>query len=79
MEDHNQSAADGATAEAKLSEDLKGAFAVMGHPGLADEDRAKWHQRLIAITNSSKHDVATAAKRLEKFWADWEDQVGPRP
>lgn len=63
----------------QLAEALKVAFAAFGQADIAPEDRPRWHQRLIAITNSSKHDVGTASARLEKFWADWEADVGPRP
>ena len=69
---------DGARAE-RLAESIKVAFAAFGQAEMPAEDRPRWHQRLIAITNSSKHDIATAEGRLEKYWSDWEAEVGPRP
>ncbi len=62
-----------------VSDELKLGFQALGGPALADEDKPRWHQRLIAITNSAKHDLATAETRLQRFWADWETEVGPRP
>ena len=61
-----------------LAEELKQAFAVLGPADIPVEDKQRWQQRLIAITNSSKHDVATAAGRMERYWQEWEDTVGPR-
>lgn len=63
----------------RVGEDLKQGFAALGGPALADADKSRWHQRLIAITNSAKHDLPTAEARLARYWSDWEAQVGPRP
>lgn len=63
----------------RVSEQLKAAFQALATPDLPDEDRPRWHQRLIAITNSAKHDLATAEQRLDSYWADWEAEVGARP
>lgn len=63
----------------RVGEGLKLAFQAMGSADIPDEDRPRWHQRLIAITNSSKHDLATAEARLERYWADWADHVGQPP
>ena len=62
-----------------LAEELKQAFAALGPADIPPEDKQRWQQRLIAITNSSKHDVATAAGRMERYWQEWEQAVGPRP
>lgn len=62
----------------RVAADLKDAFAALAGPGLAPEDKPVWHQRLIAITNSAKHDLTTAERRLAAWWAAWESQVGPR-
>ncbi|MGI9015666.1 MAG: hypothetical protein ACR2HR_00930 [Euzebya sp.] len=62
-----------------VSDELKRGFAALAGPGVAADAKPAWQQRLIAITNSSKHDLATAEKRLARYWADWEQQVGPRP
>lgn len=73
----------GETAEAirfqHVSDQLKLGFAALAGPDLSAEDKPSWHQRLIAITNSSKHDLATAENRISRFWEDWEAQVGTRP
>lgn len=64
---------------ARVGAGLKQAFAALSDPGLAPEEKPAWHKRLIAITNSAKHDLATAEARMERYWADWEAEVGPRP
>lgn len=63
----------------RVSDGLRSAFAALASPQLPDADKPDWHRRLIAITNSSKHDLATAEGRLDRWWADYEQQVGPRP
>lgn len=63
----------------RVSDQLKAGFAALARPDVDDDDRPGWHRRLIAITNSAKHDLATAERRLEQYWVDWEDRVGPRP
>ena len=63
----------------RVADGLKDGFTALASPALPDADKPAWHQRLIAITNSAKHDLATAERRLDRFWADWEAQVGPRP
>jgi hypothetical protein len=62
-----------------VSNALKAGFAALAGPEVDDDVKPQWHQRLIAITNSAKHDLATAERRLDNYWADWEDQIGPRP
>lgn len=64
---------------ARVGEELRLAFVALGSPAVPDEDRPRLHQRLIAITNSSKHDLPTAESRLARWWADYESEVGPRP
>ncbi|CAN5141062.1 hypothetical protein BH23ACT9_BH23ACT9_18350 [soil metagenome] len=63
----------------RVSDELRLGFAALAGPALPDADKPAWHTRLIAITNSAKHDLATAEARMQRFWADWEAQVGPRP
>ncbi|HUG85634.1 MAG TPA: hypothetical protein VMM13_13800 [Euzebya sp.] len=63
----------------RVSEQLKLAFQALASPSVPEADRPDWHRRLIAITNSAKHDLATAEMRLDRYWADWEDRIGPRP
>ncbi|WP_370327270.1 hypothetical protein [Euzebya sp.] len=64
---------------ARLGDDLKLAFRALASPDVAEDRRPDWHRRLIAITNSAKHDVATAEGRMARWWADFEAEVGPRP
>lgn len=63
----------------RVSQQLKLGFAALAGPDMDDQVKPRWHQRLIAITNSAKHDLPTAERRLDRYWADWEEQVGPRP
>ncbi|MEE8603112.1 hypothetical protein [Euzebya tangerina] len=68
----------------RVSAQLKVAFQALSGSDAAgsdlpDEEKPEWHRRLIAITNSSKHDLATAEKRLERYWDDWEAVTGTRP
>lgn len=63
----------------RVSDALKVGFQALGSADIPPEDKGAWHKRLIAITNSSKHDLATAEGRLDRFWTDWEDTVGPPP
>lgn len=63
----------------RVSHQLKLAFQGLASPAVPDADRPDWHRRLIAITNSAKHDLATAETRLDRYWADWEDRIGRRP
>lgn len=70
---------DDADRSRRVGDQLKMAFQALASPSVPDADRPDWHRRLIAITNSSKHDLATAETRLDRYWADWEDQIGPRP
>ena len=74
---------DGLDAESRrfdrVSEQLKIGFAAMATSHLEEDDKPDWHRRLIAITNSSKHDLSTAEKRLQRYWDDWEQATGSRP
>lgn len=63
----------------RVGEQLKLAFAALADPAVPDADRPDWHRRLIAITNSAKHDLATAEDRLQRYWAEWAQRVGPPP
>lgn len=56
----------------RLADGLKDAFAALAAADVAVEDKARWQQRLLAITNASKHGVVRALERLEAYWRDWE-------
>ena len=62
-----------------VADGLRDAFTALAGPDVPPEDRPRWHTRLIAITSSSKHDLPTAERRLERWWEEWEAEVGPRP
>lgn len=55
---------------AVVGERLKEAFAALGDADIPAVEKGRWHQRLIAITNSSKHDLATAQRRLDAWFAE---------
>jgi hypothetical protein len=60
---------------AQVAARLKDAFAaVMTAPFDADE-KGRWHQRLLAVTNMSKHDVARAREQLNRFDDAWNARV----
>jgi hypothetical protein len=62
--------ADEGTLFADLADRLRLAQQRLGQPGLDAERRASLQERLIAITNSSKHDLATASRRLDSLLAE---------
>ena len=58
-----------------VSAALRDAFAMVGQADLPDDDKGRWHQRLIAITNMAKRDTARARQQLERFEADWRAEI----
>ena len=50
---------------------LKEAFAAVASAPLPPDERARWQQRLLAITNMTKHDVARAHDQLRRFQREW--------
>ena len=54
-----------------VSEQLKTLFAAVVEADLPPDDKGRWHKRLIAITNTSKHDVVRAGDQLERFVEEW--------
>ena len=54
---------------------LRDAFAALGQADLPNDDKARWHQRLIAITNMAKRDTTRAREQLARFEADWESEI----
>lgn len=63
----------------RVSTELKQAFQALIGDGIPAEDRPRWQQRLLAITNSAKHDLATAEERLDRWWQEFEAAGGQRP
>lgn len=46
---------------------------------VSTEQKARWHRRLIAITNAAKEDLARADDQLTRFTADLDRQLKRRP
>lgn len=55
----------------RISEQLKTLFAAVVTADLAPDEKGRWHQRLIAITNTTKRDLNRAAQQLERFVDEW--------
>lgn len=56
----------------RLSAALRDTFAMLAAAPLPPEDKGRWQQRLIAITNSAKRDLQRADASLRRFLAEWE-------
>lgn len=54
-----------------VAEQLKSMFASVVAADLDVAEKGRWHKRLIAITNTSKHDVARAREQLQRFSDEW--------
>jgi hypothetical protein len=67
-ESHSNLTAD---ASARVSETLKVAFDAVTTATLDVEEKGRWQRRLIAITNTSKHDVVRAQEQLQRFKEEW--------
>jgi hypothetical protein len=57
-----------------FSERLRKAFADVTAADLNTSDKARWHQRLIAVTNAAKRDIHRARESLDRFDDDWKRQ-----
>lgn len=55
----------------RVGDQLKALFAEVVGADLAPEEKGRWHKRLIAITNTSKHDVERAGNQLARFVEEW--------
>lgn len=53
----------------EVGERLKRAFAALSE--LPPDDRPRWHKRLIAVTNTTKRDLAGAVEQLDRYDRDW--------
>lgn len=60
-----------ADAAQQVSESLKNAFTAVMNADIAPEERARWQQRLLAVTNMSKRDVVRAREQLDRFDDEW--------
>ncbi len=55
--------------QAEVGERLKRAFAALAE--LPADERPRWHRRLIAVTNTTKRDLAGAVEQLDRYDRDW--------
>lgn len=60
-----------ATTGTDVGDQLKALFAEVIAADLPPESKGRWHQRLLAITNTAKHDVGRAAEQLRRFTDEW--------
>ncbi|HWH31345.1 MAG TPA: hypothetical protein VNU01_01595 [Egibacteraceae bacterium] len=60
-----------AVAFMRVSDGLRAAFAELGATKLRADEAARWHRRLIAISNVAKRDLPGALEQLERFEHDW--------
>ena len=58
-------------AAARVSQGLKEAFEDVAHADVDGADKGRWQRRLIAITNTAKHDVARADEQLLRYRDEW--------
>jgi hypothetical protein len=66
-ESHGGVMASGDRQDDDLAEALRAAFSRLEALPMEPGRRATLYRRLIAITNTAKHDTATAVRRLEAF------------
>ena len=58
-------------AAVRVSAGLKDAFEELARADVDGADKGRWHRRLLAITNTSKHDVARADEQLVRYRNEW--------
>lgn len=58
----------------EVSERLRRAFAALAQ--LPPDERPRWHRRLIAVTNTTKRDLAGAVAQLDRYDRDWAARAG---
>lgn len=66
-----QAGRDDSAAAELVSEWLREAFLRVGMTPLPPQDKGRWHQRLIAITNTAKRDTPRALEQQRRFDDDW--------
>ena len=64
-------AANRSAADSELSQQLKSMFAEVVAADIPPADKGRWHQRLIAITNTAKRDLARADEQMNRFVEEW--------
>ena len=55
----------------EVADGLKSAFAAVAGANIADDEKGRLQQRLIAVTNMSKRDVVRAREQLARFNDEW--------
>jgi hypothetical protein len=55
----------------RVSAALKSAFAEVANADIDGADKGRWQRRLIAITNTAKHEVTRADEQLVRFRDEW--------
>ena len=56
---------------AQVAAQLKDAFAAVIAAPIDADEKGRWQQRLLAVTNMSKHDVVRAREQLNRFDDAW--------
>lgn len=54
---------------------LQRAFADLAAADLPPDEKGRWHQRLIAVTNAAKRDVARSQASLGRYEHDWAERL----
>ena len=60
-----------AVAARRLADGLRDAFARLAQSPLTPDEKARWQQRLLAVTNSAKRDTSRSLASLARFNDDW--------
>lgn len=63
-------------ADDDVADQLKTMFTCVVTADMDATEKGRWHKRLIAITNTSKHDVARAGEQLGRFIDEWNAMQG---
>lgn len=69
MTDHDSNST--SVAATRVAEQLLAAFADVAAADVPADVKGRWQRRLLAITNTSKHDVTRAGEQLDKFRDEW--------
>jgi len=64
--------ADHSAAARRVADNLRDAFATLSSTSLTDAERVQFQRRLLAITTTSKRDIARAQLQLDRLQHDLE-------
>ncbi|MPZ74678.1 MAG: hypothetical protein GEU74_15925 [Nitriliruptorales bacterium] len=59
----------------QVSDTLRSAFAAIATADIAPDEKGRWQQRLIAVTNIAKRDVSRAHEQLVRFNDEWNTRL----